>query len=183
MSSTEHVQRFEMLESRMTGSSTGFAATVEVGFRREPSNPPSSSMADPGRPPTPPVPLGGAAPTPGKKQRASAAPTSAEKRPRHEAAASPTPIPAAGAQAAACALSGAAVSSGGIRNFFQPKTPTDASQPTLAAPSASAASFAPQPNGADLKRPPPAHTRMHHTRTAATAHRSLFNTAVAKYSA
>jgi hypothetical protein len=133
MSSTEHVQRFEMLESRMTGSSTGFAATVEVGFRREPSNPPSSSVADPYRPRTPP--MLGAAPESGRQRRSNAAPASAEKRPRYDA---PAALPAAAIPAAeapgATSLSGG-LSSGGIRSFFQPKgSPAVETQPPPLAP-------------------------------------------------
>ena len=56
MSSADRV-RVEMLESRMTSSSTGGFASVELGFRREPSNPPSNSApsnsAPDARPSTP----------------------------------------------------------------------------------------------------------------------------------
>jgi len=140
----------------MTGSSTGFTATVEVGFRRESSNPPSSSMADPHRPATPPV--SGGAPTPGKKQQPSAAPTSSEKRPRLEATAATTPSAVPAAVSALAAASPAGATSGGIRNFFPPKTPMagDAPQPTLAATPAPAAAVAqPPPHVAAPPRPSP----------------------------
>ncbi|EOD05487.1 hypothetical protein EMIHUDRAFT_448681 [Emiliania huxleyi CCMP1516] len=94
MSSADRV-RVEMLESRMTSSSTGGFASVELGFRREPSNPPSNSApsnsAPDARPSTP------ASASTSSNQRSAFGRAGDAKRPRIDPAA------------------------GGIKKFYAPK--------------------------------------------------------------